>query len=42
LSELQKLFANEIKSLRQKYVCLWEKEQIDEWLETQRLSRKSS
>ena len=42
LSKLQKLFANEIKSLRQKYVCLWEKEQIDEWLETQRLSRKSS
>jgi hypothetical protein len=41
LSELQKFFANEVTGLSQKYACLWEKEQIDEWLETQRLPRIS-
>ena len=28
LSELQKLFANEMALLKQKYACLWTKEQI--------------
>jgi len=31
LSELQKIFAAEMKRLNQKYVCLWTKEGIDEW-----------
>ena len=42
LSPLQDIFAQEMKALCQSYACLWEKEQINEWLETQRLSRKSS
>lgn len=32
LSPLQKVFADEMRRLRQKYVCLWSKDQIDEWL----------
>ena len=32
LSELQKFFEKEVKGLSQKYACLWEKEQIDEWV----------
>ena len=31
LSPLQILFAEEMKELNQSYVCLWNKEQIDEW-----------
>lgn len=32
LSPLQKVFADDMTRLRQKYVCLWSKEHIDEWL----------
>ena len=32
LSPLQKVFADEMARLRQKYVCLWSKEQVDEWI----------
>jgi hypothetical protein len=32
LSELQKVFANTVLELNQKYTCLWTKEQIDEWI----------
>jgi hypothetical protein len=32
LSELQKVFASDMALMNQKYVCLWNKEQIDEWL----------
>ena len=42
LSPLQDIFAQEMKALCQSYACLWKKEQIDEWLETQRLPRISS
>jgi hypothetical protein len=31
LSKLQALFADEVKSLNQRYACLWTKEQVDEW-----------
>ena len=31
LSERQKLFASDMKKLKQKYVCLWSKEQVDAW-----------
>lgn len=34
LSELQKLFADDMIRLRQKYICLWSKPMIDEWLLT--------
>ena len=33
LSELQKLYARDMRSLGQNYACLWTKEQIDEWLD---------
>ena len=42
LSELQKFFEKEITGLSQKYACLWEKEQIDEWLKATGLPRVSS
>lgn len=32
LSELQKMFANEMQVLNQKYACLWSKEMIDNWV----------
>lgn len=32
LSELQKVFAADMAKMNQKYTCLWNKEQIDEWL----------
>lgn len=32
LSALQELFANEMKRLGQRYVCLWSKEDVDRWL----------
>lgn len=32
LSELQKRFADDVIALRQNYVCLWTKEQIDGWI----------
>jgi len=31
LSKLQGLFADDMRHLNQKYVCLWTKEQVDEW-----------
>jgi hypothetical protein len=31
LSELQKIFRNDVLALNQNYACLWTKEQIDEW-----------
>jgi len=31
LSPLQRLFADQMKELGQRYACLWTKEQIDEW-----------
>jgi hypothetical protein len=34
LSELQKLFADEVLALNQRYVCLWTKEQIDGFVTT--------
>lgn len=32
LSELQKLYAKERRSMKQNYVCLWSKEEVDEWV----------
>jgi hypothetical protein len=32
LSELQQLFAKEMKVLNQKYACLWSKEMVDAWI----------
>ncbi len=32
LSELQKVFAADMARMNQKYVCLWNKEQIDEFI----------
>ena len=34
LSEWQKLFADEVLALNQRYACLWTKEQIDGWVKT--------
>jgi ribosomal protein S6 len=34
LSELQKLFAADMKLLNQNYACLWTKEQIDTFITT--------
>jgi hypothetical protein len=31
LSKLQGLFAEDMRRLKQPYVCLWTKEQVDEW-----------
>jgi hypothetical protein len=32
LSELQKVFAADMVKMNQKYMCLWNKEQIDEFI----------
>ena len=32
LSPLQQVFQSEMARLRQKYVCLWSKEHVDEWI----------
>lgn len=32
LSPLQKVFATEMARMNQKYVCLWNKEQVDEFI----------
>ena len=32
LSPLQRVFAQDMERLRQRYVCLWSREQIDEWI----------
>lgn len=34
LSPLQKSFAAEMARLKQNYACLWNKEQIDEWVKS--------
>lgn len=34
LSPLQKLFAFDMTLLRQRYACLWTKEQIDDWIKS--------
>jgi hypothetical protein len=34
LSVLQKMFADDMALLNQKYACLWTTEQIDEWIKT--------
>ena len=31
LSPLQKIFADDMARLGQRYVCLWSKEDVDEW-----------
>ena len=31
LSELQKIFRNDVLRLKQNYACLWSKEMVDEW-----------
>ena len=31
LSELQKIFCSDMARLKQKYACLWTKEQVDGW-----------
>ena len=33
LSALQKVFMSDMALMRQKYVCLWNKKQIDGWLD---------
>jgi hypothetical protein len=32
LSELQKIFAEDMARMNQRYACLWNKEQVDEWV----------
>jgi hypothetical protein len=32
LSELQKIFAEDMARMNQRYVCLWSKEHVEEWL----------
>lgn len=38
LSPLQRVFAQDMEHLGQNYVCLWSKEMVDEWAETQAVS----
>ena len=42
LSELQKLFAADMARLNQRYACLWNKDDIDEWAKAQGLPRSRS
>lgn len=32
LSALQRVFAQDMERLGQRYVCLWDKEQVNEWI----------
>jgi hypothetical protein len=32
LSALQRVFAQDMERLGQRYVCLWDKDQVDEWI----------
>ena len=32
LSALQKLFANDMRAMGQRYACLWSKEMVNEWV----------
>ena len=34
LSALQKMFADDMTALNQKYACLWTKEQVNEWIKS--------
>jgi len=34
LAPLQKLFAQEMTRLGQRYACLWSKEMVDDWVKT--------
>ena len=38
LSQLQKVFADDMARLGQRYVCLWSKDDVDAWIETASLS----
>ncbi|CAB4157089.1 VRR-NUC domain containing protein [uncultured Caudovirales phage] len=40
LSPLQQVFAAEMRRMGQQYVCLWSKEQVNEWIEME--ARKCS
>ena len=42
LSELQKVFAEDMIRLSQNYACLWNKDDIDEWAKATTLSRSRS
>ena len=42
LSELQKVFAEDMVRLSQNYACLWNKDDIDEWAKATSLSRSRS
>ena len=39
LSPLQQVFQSEMARLRQKYVCLWSREHVDEWIKEQQHDR---
>ncbi len=32
LSPMQEIFAEDVVALKQRYVCLWSKEEINEWI----------
>jgi hypothetical protein len=34
LSPLQKMFAADMAALNQRYMCIWTKEQVNQWLNT--------
>ena len=34
LSPMQEIFAENVVALKQRYICLWTKEQINEWIVT--------
>ena len=42
LSPLQKVFADDMARLSQRYVCLWSKDDVDAWIETASLSGRRS
>jgi hypothetical protein len=35
MSLLQKIFADEMSRMEQNYVCLWSKQEVDEWIREQ-------
>ena len=35
MSALQKIFADEMARMEQNYVCLWSKQEVDEWIREQ-------
>ena len=42
LSPFQKVFADDMARLGQRYVCLWSKDDVDAWIETASLSGRRS